>query len=228
MSILRLIASRNFISVNKNLIRCIGLEEAVLVGELASELHYLRERTAVDDEFICLTVEEVKSNTGLTGYQQRKILNRLSELGIIEATSRGIPAKRHIRINENVLLNVLNRDKQAKESIEEDFTFGEEAVKTENSKRGEATDTVFSFESFWNAYGKKCEKAKCEKLYAKIPESERKIIKERIGMYVSATPDRAYRKNPATYLRNQCWNDDIIKPRQSGKTTMIDRTLKGF
>jgi len=28
--------------------------------------------------------------------------------------------------------------------------------------------------------------------------------------YVLSTPDKQYRKNPDTYLRNKCWEDEII------------------
>lgn len=40
MNILKLIASDSFITVNKELIKKVGLEEAIILGELASELDY--------------------------------------------------------------------------------------------------------------------------------------------------------------------------------------------
>ncbi|MCK9282430.1 MAG: hypothetical protein M0P71_17585, partial [Melioribacteraceae bacterium] len=36
-------------------------------------------------------------------------------------------------------------------------------------------------------------------------------IYEHVKIYVKSTPDKQYRKNPDTYLRNQCWNDEVIK-----------------
>lgn len=70
--------------------------------------------------------------------------------------------------------------------------------------------SVFTFEDFWNAYGKKVDRAKCEKLYAKIKESDRAKIKEHVPKYVAATPEVQYRKNPQTYINGKCWNDEII------------------
>lgn len=40
MNVLKLIASDSFITVNKELIKKVGLEEAIILGELASELDY--------------------------------------------------------------------------------------------------------------------------------------------------------------------------------------------
>lgn len=70
--------------------------------------------------------------------------------------------------------------------------------------------SVFEFEAFWNAYGKKIDRTKCEKIYAKIREPDRAIIAERLPAYVKSTPDVMYRKNPQTWLNGKCWNDEII------------------
>lgn len=70
--------------------------------------------------------------------------------------------------------------------------------------------TIFSFDEFWNAYGKKVDRAKCERLYAKVKEEDRAKIKTHVPKYVTSTPDVQYRKNPQTYLNGKCWNDEII------------------
>ena len=70
--------------------------------------------------------------------------------------------------------------------------------------------SIFCFDEFWDAYDKKNGKKNCEKLYAKISEQERAKIKEHVPKYVAATPDKKYRKDPQTYLKGECWNDEII------------------
>lgn len=70
--------------------------------------------------------------------------------------------------------------------------------------------TCLNFEDFWNMYGKKVERMKCEKIFAKIKEADREKIKQHVPVYVASTPDPKYRKNPQTYLNGQCWNDEII------------------
>ena len=70
--------------------------------------------------------------------------------------------------------------------------------------------TCLTFDEFWNMYGKKVERMKCEKIYAKIKEADREKIKQHVPVYVASTPEVQYRKNPQTYLNGKCWEDEII------------------
>ena len=97
MGILSLIASRNFIAVNKTLIRELGLECAVLLGELASESEFFSDDK--QDGFFYATVEKIKDNTGISDYQQRKAIEKLCSLGILESRLMGCPAKRYFKIS---------------------------------------------------------------------------------------------------------------------------------
>lgn len=76
-------------------------------------------------------------------------------------------------------------------------------------------NTIYSFDEFWNAYGKKVDRAKCERMYAKVKEDDRAKIKQHVPQYVASTPEVQYRKNPQTYLNGKCWNDEIIAPQQN-------------
>lgn len=82
-------------------------------------------------------------------------------------------------------------------------------ISTENQQHG-LFETCLTFDEFWNMYGKKVERVKCEKIYAKIKEADREKIKEHVSVYVASTPDPQYRKNPQTYLNGHCWEDEII------------------
>ena len=100
MSILSLIASRNFISVNKDLMRLLGIEEAILLGELASEYDYWLSQGKLDNGWFFPTVENIEKNTTLTKYKQKKALENLQSQGFISIKRKGLPAKRYIKINE--------------------------------------------------------------------------------------------------------------------------------
>jgi hypothetical protein len=75
-----------------------------------------------------------------------------------------------------------------------------------------------SFDDFWNLYDKKTDLPKCLKKWKKIKQASREKIMAHLALYVRATPDRQYRKNPLTYLNNQSWNDEIITPTPNGKS----------
>jgi hypothetical protein len=65
------------------------------------------------------------------------------------------------------------------------------------------------FEIFWNNYGKKVDRVKCEKAWKKLKKQEIEKILESVDKYVQANPDLQYRKNPLTYLNGKCFNDEI-------------------
>lgn len=107
MGLVSLIASNNYIVVNKQLARAFGLEEAVILGELASEMEYWQQRGELKDGYFYSTIENVKDSTTLSDKRQRSALNALKEAGIIDVKLAGLPAKRYIRINENQLSQIL-------------------------------------------------------------------------------------------------------------------------
>jgi hypothetical protein len=65
------------------------------------------------------------------------------------------------------------------------------------------------FEIFWNSYGKKVDRVKCEKAWKKLKKQEIEKILETVNRYVGANPDIQYRKNPLTYLNGKCFNDEL-------------------
>lgn len=108
MSVIQLIASSNYITVNKELIKLLGIEEAIILGELASEYEYWGRREELQEDYFYSTIENIEENTTLTEYKQRKALNNLKEQGIIDIKIKGIPAKRFIKINKEQVLKLLN------------------------------------------------------------------------------------------------------------------------
>ena len=107
MGLVSMIASDNYIVVNKQLARAFGLEEALILGELASELEYWQQRGELKDGFFYSTIENVKDSTTLSDKRQRSALKTLKKAGIVDVKLAGLPAKRYIRINEQQLAAVL-------------------------------------------------------------------------------------------------------------------------
>jgi hypothetical protein len=80
--------------------------------------------------------------------------------------------------------------------------------RVEDSINGELN---FSFDQYWNLYDKKVgDKEKLEKKWRKLSDFERKLIMDYIPKYKSSTPDKQYRKDPATFLNGKAWNDELI------------------
>lgn len=112
MSFLSLLAADNFITVNRSLIKMVGLDAAVILGEFASEANYWKERGEMqDDGFFFSTVENIEEKTSLTKYLQATAIEKLKAAGFIEVQKRGMPAKRYIKINEDEIIKAFDHKK---------------------------------------------------------------------------------------------------------------------
>ena len=107
MSVIDILSSGNYIVVNKKIASELGLCEAILLGELASEHKYWSNTEKLEDGFFYSTVENIKENTTLSRKQQTRAMNTLEDKGIVTAVLKGIPAKRYVRINEDAILPYL-------------------------------------------------------------------------------------------------------------------------
>lgn len=76
----------------------------------------------------------------------------------------------------------------------------------------EKKETLFL--SFWEAYDKPNDKAKCKDKFLKLDEEVIEQILKHVPAYVLATPDKTYRKNPLTYLNGRCWEDEPATPKK--------------
>ena len=85
----------------------------------------------------------------------------------------------------------------------------------ENKDINEGEKINIAFQIFWDLYGKKEDRIKCERKWISLTNKERELCIEKLPAYVQSTPDLQYRKNPATYLNNKSWENEIIKPVQS-------------
>ena len=85
-----------------------------------------------------------------------------------------------------------------------------EASKVKNSKVNKNTVNI-EFEKFWDLYNYKVgSKSKVLKKWESLTDLDRNKIMEHLPEYIKSTPDKQFRKHPATYLNNQSWEDEIV------------------
>ena len=107
MSLLKLLASNNFITVNKSVIRELGLTEAVVLGVLCGGYDYCATHGLLNGDYFPFSRERLQEETSLGETAQRNAINILVGRGILEKKNLGNPQTRHFRINEEVLLQIL-------------------------------------------------------------------------------------------------------------------------
>ena len=73
--------------------------------------------------------------------------------------------------------------------------------------------TNISFDEIWDLYDKKIGSLKkLQKKWEALSDEKRTLAKAHIIDYVKATPDKSFRANFETYLNQERWTNEILKP----------------
>ena len=110
MDLRKLLAHNNYIIVNKELAKIIGLDESVMLGELCNESIYWEEKGLLENGYFYSTLENIENSITFKPKKQKKLLDHLIELKLIDVKLKGIPAKRYIKILEDGLSNIVHYD----------------------------------------------------------------------------------------------------------------------
>ena len=112
MILASLLSSSKYIIVNKDLIKILGLNESVILGELCSEYTYWENTNQLmDDGYFYSTRENIENNTGINAHYQRIAMKNLEQKGIISLKKMGIPCKIYYKINEEAVVEYLKMAK---------------------------------------------------------------------------------------------------------------------
>lgn len=85
--------------------------------------------------------------------------------------------------------------------------------------------TEDDFNSFWRAYPRRISKGAARDAFAKaIRKATLETMLAAIGEYIAHKPDRIDFKHPATWLNQECWDDEWASvPRETNqKRTFVD------
>ena len=108
--LLKLISNENYIIVNRDLIKEIGLDEAVLLSELCSEQYYWKSKDKLGkDGFFFSTIENIENNIGFKKKKQLTLLKELKSRNLIEVKYHDMPKKRYIKVNVLELEKILKK-----------------------------------------------------------------------------------------------------------------------
>lgn len=77
--------------------------------------------------------------------------------------------------------------------------------------------TEEEFDLWWNMYDKKRSRKKVIQKWFKMSAKKRADCIAATPAYVASTPDKQYRKDPFTYLNQECYYDEIINPSENAK-----------
>lgn len=133
MNILSLLASDNYIVINRDLLKKYGINVALMLCELASEYNYFDQSGKLEDGMFYSTIDNINERTGLSKYQQSEALKVLGNIGIVKSVVKGIPAKRYFKIDvEELAKQIVN---VSPSSCKEIGKLAGEKLETKNNNR---------------------------------------------------------------------------------------------
>lgn len=112
MTMLKKIASTNYLIINKDIAKIFGNDVSLLLSELAGWHDFFKNNEELIDGWFYLSVEKVEQNINLTQYQQKKALDELQKFGVVQTKIAGVPARRMLKINERILENLIQEVKK--------------------------------------------------------------------------------------------------------------------
>ena len=136
---IKLVASSCFLTVNVAIAHELGLDSAVMLGELASTQVYWEERGAVDENGMFYeTAEQIEEKTTLSPYKQAKAIKELEARGLIKTKMKGVPAKKYFLVDGEELGRLLESKfpKNLKTSIQK--TLNQDTKKLEGNNKRES------------------------------------------------------------------------------------------
>lgn len=111
MTLLKLLGNNGFISYNKDIARNVGVNEAIVLGELCS----LADMFAYEEFYF--SQEKICNDTGLSEKQVREAIKKLAAIGFVTVTKKGQPCKNWYYLHdENILKFLMQFSKKSETS----------------------------------------------------------------------------------------------------------------
>lgn len=114
-----LLCQKNYILLNKILIKSLGLYETIILGEFIDCFcYYSTNNLLVEDKYFFYTYDKIKDNLSIGEKPAKKALDNLISKGVLSDKSMGLPKKRYFTINDKEIISIIS----ASFDDDEDFT----------------------------------------------------------------------------------------------------------
>ena len=99
----------HFFQLSKPLLMAFGIDVALWIADMLSRMVYFEKREMLsEDGFFYHSQEEMAKTTTLSPERQKKVVDLLKELGMIETKKEGLPLRLHYKIHYENLINIMS------------------------------------------------------------------------------------------------------------------------
>lgn len=105
----QLLMSSNYYTLNKQIVKELGIESAFLLTILIEASDGLSD----NEGWFYQTIDKIGELTGLGRHKQDKIIKELIDLKILEQKNKGVPCKRYFKVNYEMIENLVFQNQQS-------------------------------------------------------------------------------------------------------------------
>lgn len=154
---------------------------------------------------------KVEVERGQVGWSQKKLSERWKwSRGKVQRFLNDLENEHQIEQQKNTVTSLIaiTNYEEFQNTDSKRTSDGHQTDTNKNKKKKKNENKVYSFSEFWDAYGKKTDRHRCELKFSKLTDKELAQIKDHVPKYVRDHPEVKYRKNPLTYLNGKVWLDE--------------------
>ena len=119
LALLEVIRSTGYIQINKKILKKLGPNKSVFIGNLIDKFTFFAEHDQLEpDGSFYLVTKHQKETTGMSAHQLRSFRKYFEEIEIISYEKRGLPAKHFYHINLDNLINFISACTTSGQKIE--------------------------------------------------------------------------------------------------------------
>jgi predicted transcriptional regulator len=113
-----ILASTPFFIMNKYFLLKLGIDASLVLSDLIQKEQYFKESCQDNDGFFFNVTNDISCSTTLSYYQIKQALSILEKWNIIKVVLKGVPAKKHFKIDHNQISNFLRTSNEKNEELE--------------------------------------------------------------------------------------------------------------
>lgn len=102
-----ILASTPFLIMNKCLLQNLGVDASLVLSDLIQKEQYFKESCQDNDGFFFNVTNDISCSTTLSYYQIKQAISVLEKWGIIQVVLKGVPAKKHFKIDHSQIESFL-------------------------------------------------------------------------------------------------------------------------
>ena len=113
-----ILATTPFLIINKCLLVNLGVDASLVLSDLIQKEQYFKYSSQDNEGYFFNVTNDISCSTTLSYYQIKQAISVLEKWGIIKVVLKGVPAKKHFKIDHSQILNFLKSSIKKTEELD--------------------------------------------------------------------------------------------------------------